>query len=113
MTTINYTSDVDAKTGLVTVEWAGLSAGDDGQEFDCHGLQVASCHMWGTFGGNLSVRASNELTPTNFTEIFGGGGPGIQARIDGIPFMYVRSIKPFALSGISSVGVSIIFKIVR
>lgn len=114
MTTINYTTDINPYTGIVTVEWAGLTAGDEGQAFDCRGLEFASVQYSGSFnGGNVSFRASNEITPTNFAEVLGGGSAGIQARIDGIPFMYLGAVKPVALTNIASINIAAIFKIAR
>lgn len=110
MATINYTTEVNLADGCVKVEWPGLSAGDDGQAFECGGLRLGSIQYWGNFGGGvMSIRASNEISPTNFSEFTSSGSAGVHARVDGVGFGAIGAIKPVAGSGNSGVGVALIF----
>ena len=107
MATINYTSEENVIAGIVKVEWAGLSANDDGQMFDCTGLKIASVHTGGNFGsgGNLYLHASNELSPSSFLQWQKIENPSIGE----LNYPMFGAIKPVADAAISSVKVAIIF----
>lgn len=111
MATINYNSDVNLRGGSVKVEWSGLTAGDDGQPFDCAGLRLASIHYWGTFnGGHVTLGGSNELSPSNFHTFYDGDSPDIKLQLAaGLELLCVSSIRPLAASGVGNVGVSLLF----
>lgn len=109
MATINYTVEENAVAGYVKVEWDGLSANDDGQVFDCSGLQIASVHLFGNLNsGRFSIMASNQLTPTAFVEIYDGNNERL--AVSGSPVLgYVGAIKPLADGSIVNAGATVIF----
>jgi hypothetical protein len=113
MATINYTTEVDLKTGYVKVEWSGLAANDDGQPFDCAGLKLVSAHYFGNFsGGNakITLMASNELSPSNFSEFLYSFSPRFypgqgEAPIDAM----AGAIMPVANVNLTSGSVALLF----
>jgi len=109
MATINYTADHDVAGGAVRVEWAGLSAGDQGQVFECAGLKLASIQYSGSFGGNVAVHASNEPTPTNFSQIHDVTSADMQLTVENVSGPYVGAVKPVAGGGVSAANVAILF----
>lgn len=111
MATINYTSEYDLAGGYVKVEWSGLSAGDDGQSFDCAGLRLASIHYWGSLnGGHVTVRASNEISAANFVDIHDNTVPGMQFQIStGVNLPFMGAVSPIADGSVSSAGVTMLF----
>jgi hypothetical protein len=107
MTTVSYTSEVNILAKTVKVEWAGLSAGDEGQPFDCTGLRLASIQATGDFGsgGNVYLHASDEITPTNF-----GRWQKIEhVSIGDVDFTMFGAIKPVADANIANAGVALLF----
>lgn len=110
MATINYTAEVNLAARHVKVEWPGLSGNDDGQPFPSAGLRIASIHYWGNFnGGNVAVRASNEISPTNFAPIDDRTAPDVQ--FFSTPMPSVGAVSPLAGAGVSSVGVAVLFQL--
>jgi hypothetical protein len=111
MATVSYNSEVNLAGGYVKVEWPGLSAGDDGQVFNCAGLRLASIHYWGTFnGGHVKVSASNELSPSNFHDFYDNTSPDIKFQLaTGLDLLYAGSVRPIAGSGVGNAGVSLLF----
>lgn len=96
MATINYTS-VSVASGFLKVEWSGLSSGDDGQPFDCNGLEIASFHAFGTFSGNVTLQGSNEITPSDFADMVSVGTPRLEPL--GNAAHFVGSVRPNFASG--------------
>lgn len=66
MATINYTADYDVAGGAVRVEWANLSGGDQGQVFECVGLENVS----GPYVGAVKPVAGGGVGGANVAILF-------------------------------------------
>ena len=110
MATINYTSDVNAASGAVKVEWPSMAGGDVGQPFDCAGLKLGSIQYFGNFnGGQVTFNASNEVTPTTYTEINNHGGAGVEAPVSNEFAAFVGAVRPSFQGSGGSVTVAALF----
>lgn len=114
MATINYTKEVNLESGYVKVEWAGMSADDDGQVFECAGLKLVSAHYWGDLsqGGNskITVMASNEVSPSNFSEFLYSFSPKVYPGQENPAIdMTVGAVMPVANPNVTSGGVALLF----
>jgi len=105
MATINYSIDEDAAARYLTVEWSGISSGDEGEAFHCAGLRIASIHFHGTFSGGVNILATNETSPSAYFIIDSTSS----ARINLPAYPSVGYIKPNFPSGSGSLNVSILF----
>ena len=101
MTTINYATVENAAAGYTQVEWAGLASGDDGQIFDCAGLELASVQTFGSFGGTMKVEGSNEVTPSSFSEVYSTGGNDM---VGYEPGRHMKAIRPVFSGGGAGTG---------
>lgn len=113
MATINYTTESDVDAGSIKVEWSGMAPGDDGQPFNCQGLQLASIHYWGDFNsgaGLMSIMASNEISPTlaNFGEFAVSHAQRMQLYNDG-QLAHLGAVLPLADANMIDGNVCMLF----
>jgi hypothetical protein len=98
MATINYTVSENVAAGYTLVEWAGMGAGDDGQIFDCSGLELASIQTIPS-SGTMTVEGSNQISPANFGVIYSTGGQDMVGKSDAVSASRMRAIRPRTTGG--------------
>lgn len=110
MSTVSYTAEVNVN-GSVKVQWSSLSSGAEGEAFECAGLKLASVQYAGSFsgGGQISFQGSNEITPTNFSEIHNSGSATMQFSFSGVTQPLVAAARPVVIGSVSNVTVSALF----